>query len=57
MIRNVSVAYNTGDRLTVVEGGRPATVELSIEAIETGIHVSSDYGGGSQLQAAGGDSE
>jgi len=43
MIRNISVNYNSGERLNMLEGGNPAVVELGFEAIETSIHTSADY--------------
>lgn len=51
MIQSVTASYGDGDALGIVEGGRPATVMLSLQLAETDVHSSSDYGGEGESDA------
>lgn len=48
MIQNISVDYSANG-LSVIEGGKPATIDLTIQMVELQIHTSADYQDGNDM--------
>lgn len=44
MVRSVSVEYGAGGLVSIVKGGKPANINLTIELVELDIHTAEDYG-------------
>ena len=45
LIQSVNVSYNDGPHLNVFAGGKPVTVDLKVQLIETQIHTRDEYVG------------
>lgn len=45
LIQSVNVSYNDGPHLNVFAGGKPVTVDLKLQLIETQIHTRDEYVG------------
>ena len=45
MIRSVHVEYGSQGIVSIVKGGKPGNVSLSIDLVELDIHTAEDYGG------------
>ena len=49
MIRSVNVEYGSQGIVSIVKGGKPGNVSLSIDLIELDIHTAEDYGGTNEV--------